>query len=262
MTRFRPLHLFILVLGLSFLYLPIVILIIYSFNDSRLVTVWGGFSLRWYAALFSDENMLDAAWTTLRVALMSASLATIIGLVLAHILARPVFKGKTLVSALAFAPLVLPEVIMGLSLLLLFVALDVERGYWTLVFAHVSFTAAFATVIIHAQLVGLDRNLIEAALDLGCPPCKSFFLVTLPLIATSIMAAWLLAFTLSMDDLVVASFTTGPGATTLPMRIYSQVRLGVSPEINALSTLFVAFVALIVLSFSLLTKGRALRLKV
>ncbi|MES2907524.1 MAG: ABC transporter permease [Pseudomonadota bacterium] len=256
MKKFKLFNFFSLLFGLGFLYLPIAILIVYSFNDSRLVTVWGGFSTRWYTALFQNEQMLDAAWITFQVGVLSASIATLMGILIAVVLARYRFRGKALFFAFAFAPLVLPEVIMGLSLLLLFVALDIQRGFFTVILAHASFSAAFAAVIIHAQLINFDRNLEEAALNLGCPPWKTFLQITLPLIAPSVAAAWLLSFTLSLDDLVIASFTTGPGATTLPMRIYSQMRLGVSPEINALSTLLIALVACVALTAALLSKRR------
>ena len=232
------------VLGLVFLYAPIVILVVYSFNASRLVTVWGGFSTRWYASLFRNEQLLDAIWVTFRVGLISATIATVLGTLAAIALVRAGrFRGRTLFSGMVFAPLVMPEVILGLSLLLLFVSLGMPRGFWTVTVSHATITMCYACVVIQARLAAFDRQLEEAAQDLGCPPIKSFFLVTLPNIAPAVAAAWMLAFTLSLDDLVIASFTSGPGATTLPMRIYSQVRLGVSPEINAVSTLLIGLVA-------------------
>ncbi|HZP79105.1 MAG TPA: ABC transporter permease [Pseudolabrys sp.] len=242
-------------LGLAFLYLPIAILVVYSFNASRLVTVWGGWSLRWYAELFNDQAMLDAAWITLRVAVLSATVATVLGTLAAVVLVRAgSFRGRTLFSGMIYAPLVMPEVITGLSLLLLFVALDLDRGFWTVSIAHTTLTMCFVTVIVQARLLGFDRSLEEAAMDLGCPPLRTFLTVTLPLIAPAIGAGWMLAFTLSIDDLVIASFTTGPGATTLPIRIYSEVRLGVKPEINAVCTLMISVVALGIVAVSLMAK--------
>jgi putrescine transport system permease protein len=242
-------------LGLAFLYLPIVILVIYSFNASRLVNVWGGWSTRWYVALVSDEAMLDAAWVTLRIAFVSASAATVLGTLAALALVRfGRFRGRLLFSGMIYAPLVMPEVITGLSLLLLFVAADVERGFWTITIAHTTLTMCFVTVVVQARLIDFDRSLEEAAMDLGCPPVKTFLTVTLPLIAPAIAAGFVLAFTLSLDDLVIANFTTGPGATTLPIRIYSEVRLGVKPEINAVCTIVIAVVAISVVAASLVTK--------
>jgi putrescine transport system permease protein len=247
-------------LGLAFLYLPIAILVVYSFNDSRLVTVWGGWSLRWYRALLTDTAMQQAAWISLRVAALSATAATVLGTFAALALARMGrFRGRLAFSGMVYAPLVMPEVITGLSLLLLFVALNVDRGFWTIVIAHTTLTMCFVTVIVQARLVGFDRSLEEAAQDLGCPPLKTFLTVTLPLIAPAIAAGWMLAFSLSLDDLVIASFTTGPGATTLPIRIYSEVRLGVKPEINAVCTLMIATVAAALVVVSLASKGAALR---
>src|SRR5215469_853134 len=213
-------------LGLAFLYLPIAILVIYSFNASRLVSVWGGWSMRWYAALLGDRDMLDSAWISLRIAAVSASAATVLGTLGAIALVRGGrFRGRLVFSGMVYAPLVMPEVITGLSLLLLFVALDVDRGFWTIAIAHTTLTMCFVTVVVQARLLDFDTSLEEAAMDLGCPPLKTFLAVTLPLIAPAIVSGWMLAFTLSLDDLVVASFTTGPGATTLPIRIYSEVRL-------------------------------------
>lgn len=231
-------------LGLAFLYAPIVILVVYSFNASRLVTVWGGFSTRWYAALLHDRQMLDSVWVTLRVGVLSASLATGVGLLAAVALVRGgVSRARTALASGIYATLVMPEVILGLSLLLLFVAVGLPRGFWTVTASHATLTLAYTTVVIQARLASFDRSLEEAAQDLGCPPWQAFALVTLPVIAPAVAAAWMLAFTLSLDDLVIASFTTGPGATTLPMRLYSQVRLGVNPEVNAVSTLLIGLVA-------------------
>ena len=231
-------------LGMAFLYLPIVLLVIYSFNASRLVTVWGGFSTRWYGALFRDQQMLDAIWVTVRVGLISATLATILGTLAAIALTRSGrFRGRLLFSGMIYAPLVMPEVILGLSLLLLFVALGLPRGIWTVTVSHATMTMCYAAVVVQARLTSFDRSLEEAARDLGRTPVQAFFAVVLPNIAPAVAAAWMLAFTLSLDDLVIASFTSGPGSTTLPMRIYSQVRLGVNPEINAVSTLLIGMVA-------------------
>jgi putrescine transport system permease protein len=244
-----------LVLGFAFLYLPIVLLVVFSFNDSRLVTVWGGFSTRWYAEIWQNQQLLDAAWVTIRVALASATVATVLGTLAAVALTRMGrFPGRTLFSGMIYAPLVMPEVITGLSLLLLFVAIDLDRGFWTVTLAHISFTMCFVAVVVQSRLVSFDRSLEEAAMDLGAPPLRTFLSVTLPIIFPAVAAGWMLAFTLSLDDLVIASFTTGPGATTLPMRIYSQVRLGVTPEINAVSTIFIALVTLTVITATLAMK--------
>ena len=249
-----------LTLGFGFLYLPILILILYSFNESRLVTVWGGFSLKWYAAILGNEQLLDAAWVTLRVALVSSTLALVLGTMAGIALARMQrFPGRNLFTAMVFAPLVMPEVITGLSLLLMFVAVDVERGFWTVTIAHTTFALCYVSVIVQSRLLTFDRALEEAAMDLGAPPWRTFRLVTLPLIAPALAGGWLLAFALSLDDLVIASFTTGPGATTLPMRIYSQARLGVTPEINAVCTLLIALVTTGVLAASLIQKHQARR---
>jgi putrescine transport system permease protein len=242
-------------LGLAFLYLPILILVIYSFNASRLVTVWGGWSTRWYASLLDNEAMLDAAWISLRIAFLSACAATVLGTLAALALVRAGrFRGRLLFSGLVYAPLVMPEVITGLALLLLFVAIEIERGFWTVTIAHTTLTMCFVTVIVQARLLGFDRSLEEAAMDLGCPPLRTFMTVTLPLIAPAIAAGWVLAFMLSLDDLVIANFVTGPGATTLPIRIYSEVRLGVKPEINAICTIIIGVVAIGIIVASLLTK--------
>ena len=242
-------------LGLAFLYLPMAILVIYSFNDSRLVSVWGGWSLRWYRALAGDEAMLAAAWISGRIAVLSATLATVLGTLAALALVRAGrFLGRTSFAAMIYAPLVMPEVITGLSLLLLFVALNVDRGFWTVVAAHTTLTMCFVTVVVQARLIAFDRSLEEAAADLGCPPWRVFFSITLPLIAPAIAAGWMLAFSLSLDDLVIASFTTGPGATTLPIRIYSEIRLGVKPEVNAVCTIMIGVVAVAVVLASLIAK--------
>jgi putrescine transport system permease protein len=258
--RFSLVNLTALALGLAFLYLPIAILVINSFNDSRLVTIWGGWSLRWYRALMGDEAMLEAASVSFRVAFLSASVATVLGTLAALALTRAArFRGRLLFSAMIYAPLVMPEVITGLSLLLLFVAIAIDRGFWTIVIAHTTLTLCFVAVVVQARLVTFDRSLEEAALDLGCPPLRIFLTVTLPLIWPAVASGWMLAFALSLDDLVLASFVSGPGATTLPMRIYSEVRLGVKPEINAVCTIMIAVVAAVLVAASLMTKRRQAR---
>jgi putrescine transport system permease protein len=250
-----PFNITALALGLAFLYLPIVILVIYSFNASRLVTVWGGWSLRWYSEFFNDRAMLEAAWMSLRVAIASATIATLLGTLAAVALSRGErFKGRTLFSGMLYAPLVMPEVITGLSLLLLFVALNAERGFWTVTIAHTTLTMCFVAVVVQSRLGSLDRSLEEAAMDLGCDPARAFVAVTLPLILPAIAAGWMLAFTLSLDDVVIASFTTGPGSATLPIRIYSEVRLGVKPEINAICTLVIGLIAVVIVVASLASK--------
>jgi putrescine transport system permease protein len=234
-------------LGLAFLYLPIAILVIYSFNASRLVTVWGGWSTRWYAALMADRAMQEAALASFLIALVSASAATVLGTLAALALARlGRFRGRLPFAAMVYAPLVMPEVITGLSLLLMFVAIDLDRGFATIIIAHTTLTLCFVAVVVQSRLVSFDRSLEEAAMDLGAPPLRTFLTVTLPVIAPAVAAGFLLAFSLSLDDLVIASFTTGPGATTLPIRIYSEVRLGVKPEINAVCTILIAVVAVAV----------------
>lgn len=243
--------------GFAFLYGPIVLLVIFSFNASRLVTVWGGFSTRWYAALAADAQLIASVRTSLLVALVSAAIATVNGTLAAITLVRfGRFRTRTLFAGAIYAPLVMPEVILGLSLLLLFVALGLERGVWTIIAAHATFTMCFVTVLVQSRLHGFDRSLEEAAMDLGAGPVRAFLTITLPLIRPAIIAGFLLAFTLSLDDLVIASFTAGPGSTTLPMRVYSQVRLGVSPEINAISTLMLAAVGLVLLSVAVLSRRR------
>ena len=256
-SRFDPI---ILTLGFAFLYIPIIILVIYSFNASRLVTVWGGFSLQWYAAMWSNQGLMDAAWVTARVGVLSATLGTVLGTLAALALVRySRFPGRTAFSGMIYAPLVMPEVITGLSLLLLFVALNVDRGFWTVTIALTTFTMCYVAIVVQSRLLTFDRSLEEAALDLGCPPVKTFFKVTLPLIMPAVVAGWMLAFTLSLDDLVIASFTTGPGATTLPIKIYSQVRLGVTPEINAICTILIGLVTVGVIFASIASKRAELR---
>ena len=245
------------VLGFAFLYLPIVLLVIYSFNESKLVTVWAGFSTKWYVSLLSNQSVLDAAWVTVRVGILSATVATVLGTLAALTLVRFTrFRGRLLFSGMVFAPLVMPEVITGLSLLLLFVAIGLDRGFVTVTLAHITFTMCFVAVVVQSRLMTFDRSLEEAAMDLGAPPVKTFFQITLPVILPAIISGWMLAFTLSLDDLVISNFTSGPGATTLPMKIYSQVRLGVTPEINAICSLMIGVVALGVIGASLVNKRR------
>ena len=248
------------VFGFAFLYLPIVLLIIYSFNESRLVTVWAGFSTKWYAEAFSNQGLIDAAWVTIRVALVSATVATVLGTLAAIALVRHLrFRGRLLFSGMVYAPLVMPEVITGLSLLLLFVASGVARGMLTIILAHITFSMCFVAVVVQSRLLTFDRSLEEAALDLGATPFRAFTHITLPIIAPAVFAGWVLAFTLSLDDLVIANFNSGPGATTLPMKIFSQVRLGVTPEINAVCTILVAAVTLGVLVAAIANKRQHLR---
>ena len=249
-----------LTLGFAFLYLPMVILVIYSFNSSKLVTVWAGFSTKWYGELMRNEAFLDAAWVTIKVSVLSSTFATVLGTLAAYVLVRAGrFWGRTLFSGMIYAPLVMPEVITGLSLLLLFIGIGLDRGVMTIVLAHTTFSMCYVSVVVSSRLATFDMSLEEAALDLGSTPFEAFRLVTLPIIAPAVISGWLLAFTLSLDDLVIASFTSGPSATTLPIKIFSAVRLGVSPEINALSTIMIAIVTIGVISASLISKRAAVR---
>jgi putrescine transport system permease protein len=257
MRRLSAFNMVSVALGLAFLYLPIGILIIYSFNASQLVTVWGGWSTRWYTALLADREMRHAALASFAIATASSAAATVLGTCAAIALTRlGRFRGRIGFAAMVYAPLVMPEVITGLSLLLMFVAADVDRGFLTVTAAHTTLTMCFVTVVVQSRLATFDRTLEEAAMDLGCPPARTFLTVTLPLIAPAVVAGFLLAFSLSLDDLVIASFTTGPGATTLPMRIYSEVRLGVKPEINAICTILVTVVAIAIFGAAIIS-GRA-----
>lgn len=238
-----------LALGFVFLYAPILSLMVYSFNESRLVTVWSGFSVKWYGELFRDQQMMDAAWVSIQVAFWTACASVVLGTMAAMVMTRfRHFPGKTLFGGLITAPLVMPEVITGLSILLLFVSIGpligigAQRGMLTIWIAHVTFCMAFVTVVISSRLGELDRSLEEAAMDLGANRLKVFFVITLPIIAPALISGWLLAFTLSLDDLVIASFVSGPSSTTLPMKVFSSVRLGVSPKINALATLMILVV--------------------
>ena len=239
----------ILGLGFAFLYLPVIILMVYSFNESRLATVWSGFSFMWYGELFRDKQMLGAAWISLKIAFLTATAAVVLGTMAAMVMTRMgKFPGKTLFGALITAPLVMPEVIIGLSILLMFVSLGqmvglAPKGIASIWIAHVTFTLAFVTVVVSSRLAELDKSLEEAAMDLGANRIKVFFLITLPIIAPALVSGWLLAFTLSLDDVVISSFVAGPSSTTLPMKVFSSVRLGLSPKINALATIMILVVA-------------------
>ncbi len=260
MNRLSGFNVISLTLGFAFLYIPMLILIVYSFNESKLVTVWAGFSTKWYGELLQNEAFLNAAWVTLKVAVFSSTIATILGTMAAYVMVRGGrFLGRTLFSGMIYAPLVMPEVITGLSLLLLFIGIGLDRGVLTIVLAHTTFSMCYVSVVVSSRLVTFDRSLEEAALDLGCSSSEAFRLVTLPIIAPAVISGWLLAFTLSLDDLVIASFTSGPSATTLPIKIFSAVRLGVSPEINALSTIMIGIVTVGVLAASLISKRQAVK---
>jgi putrescine transport system permease protein len=242
-----------LVFGFAFLYVPILSMVIFSFNESRLVTVWGGFSVKWYGELMDNRPMLDAAWLSLKIAAVTACGATAIGTLAGLVLARfGKFRSRTLLSGMVTAPLVMPEVITGLSLLLLFVAfaglpfVPDDRGFSTIAIAHITLTMSYVTVVVQSRLSTMDDSLEEAAMDLGARPAKVFFAITLPIIAPAMISGWLLAFTLSLDDLVIASFASGPSTNTLPMMIFSTVRRGITPEINALATIMVGIVTLFV----------------
>jgi putrescine transport system permease protein len=244
--------------GFAFLYVPILSMVVFSFNESRLVTVWAGFSTKWYVELVHNEQIINAAKLSLRIAAMNATGAVILGTLAGLALTRfRRFKGRTLMTGMTTAPLVMPEVITGLSLLMLFVAMEhafgwpAGRGVTTITIAHMTFSMAYVTVVIQSRLSTLDESLEEAAMDLGAKPAKVFFLITLPIIFPAILAGWLLAFTLSWDDLVITSFVSGPGSSTLPLVIFSKVRLGVSPDINALATIMVTIVAIGIVSAGL-----------
>lgn len=249
----------VLVLGFAFLYVPILSMIVFSFNASKLVTVWGGFSTKWYGELLHNRQMLEAAWLSLRIAAVTASGAVVIGTLAGLALARfGRFRTRTLFAGMVTAPLVMPEVITGLSLLLLFVAfaplplVPDSRGFSTITIAHITLTLSYVTVIVQSRLSTMDDSLEEAAMDLGAKPAKVFLWVTLPIIAPAMVSGWLLAFTLSLDDLVIASFTAGPATNTLPMVIFSTVRRGVTPVVNVLATIMVAIVAVFVIAAGVL----------
>lgn len=240
-----------LIFGYAFLYVPIVLLIIYSFNYSPLLPVWGGFSTRWYVRLLESPEVWEATLLSLKIAFISASIATALGTLAGLVLARfGKFRGKTLFTGMISAPLVMPEVITGLSLLLLFITLwqligwPEQRGMMTITIAHITFAMAYVAVIVQSRLAGTNQSLEEAAMDLGAKPIRVLTDVTLPMLAPGMLAGWLLAFTLSLDDLIIASFVSGPGSTTLPMLIYSRIRLGLKPDINALATLLIVSVAI------------------
>jgi putrescine transport system permease protein len=251
MKQTSTFRLTVLVFGFAFLYIPILSLIFYSFNKSRLVTVWAGFSTQWYGRLLDNDQILDAAWLSLKIAAINATGAVVLGTLAGLALARfGKFRGRTLLSGMTTAPLVMPEVITGLSLLMLFVVMEglfgwpAGRGVTTVTIAHMTLTLAYVTVIVQSRLSTLDDSLEEAAMDLGARPAKIFFVITLPIIAPALISGWLLSFTISLDDLVIASFVSGPGSSTLPMVIFSKVRLGVSPDINALASIIVLFVTI------------------
>lgn len=251
-----------LAFGYAFLYLPIALVIVYSFNESRLVTVWAGFSLKWWRALFANEAMLEAAWLSLRIALVSATAAAVIGLAAGYALARaPNFFGRTLFGSLVIAPMVMPEVVMGISMLLLFVGAEQvlggpDRGFLTIALAHTTFSIAFVAIVVQSRLADFDRSLEEAAMDLGATPWVTFRTVTLPLIAPAVGSGWLLAFTLSLDDLILTQFVAGAQSQTLPMRVYSSVRLGVDPQINVLATIIVCVAACALILSGWLTRKK------
>ena len=241
----------VVVFGFAFFYIPILSMIVYSFNASRLATVWGGFSTKWYVALFTNDKVIDALILSLKIALVSATIATILGTMSGIVLARYTkFRGRTLFSGLVTAPLIMPEVITGISLLIFFILLGdwigwpASRGFTTITLAHITFSAVFVTTIVHARMLQADRAIEEAAMDLGSRPWQVMFDITLPVISPAILSGWLLAFTISLDDVVITAFTTGPGSTTLPLLIWSKVKLGVTPDINALATLMVVTVGL------------------
>ena len=242
----RVLQFIALAIGFAFLYVPIISLVVYSFNESQLVTVWTRFSTRWYAALLQDEELINAAWLSLRVALLTAFASVIIGTWAGFVLARMGrFRGFTLYTGMINAPLVIPEVIQGISLLLLFIELGkwfgwpAGRGMFTIWLGHVMLCISYVAIIVQSRVRELNPSLEEAALDLGATPLKVFFAITLPLISQALVAGWLLSFTLSIDDLVLSAFLSGPGSTTLPLVVFSRVRLGLNPEMNALATLFI-----------------------
>jgi putrescine transport system permease protein len=253
----------VLAFGYAFLYLPIALVMVYSFNESRLVTVWAGFSTKWWSALFANEAMLDAAFLSLRIAVASATVATVLGLAAGYALARvPRFRGRTIFSSLVIAPMVMPEVVMGISMLLLFVGAErllggPERGFLTIAIGHVTFSMAFVAIVVQARLSEFDRSLEEAAMDLGATPWITFLTVTLPLIAPALVSGWLLALTLSLDDLILTQFVAGAQSQTLPMRVYSSVRLGVDPQINVLATIVVGVAASALVLSGWLTRRKA-----
>lgn len=251
--RISRFNLTMLLFGFVFLYAPIVLLILFSFNAGRLVTVWSGFSTRWYGELLQNEQILQAAWVSLQIAAINATVATVLGTLTAFAMHRfGRFRGRTLFTGMSTAPLVMPDVITGLATLLLFVGIGWTRGISTITIAHITFSLAFVAVIVRARIASLDMSLEEAAMDLGARPLKTFLVIVAPLLAPALISGWLLAFTLSLDDLVIASFVAGPGASTLPMVVFSKVRLGVSPEINALGTIIVLLVTVCIVIVALI----------
>ncbi len=240
----------VLCFGMAFLYIPMLMLIVYSFNYSKIVPVWGGFSTRWYTTLFESEEVWDALLLSINIAVVNATFATLLGTLAGLALVRfGRFRGRTLFGGMITAPLVMPEVITGLSLLMLFITMKEfigwpdKRGFTTITIAHITFSMAYVAIIIQSRLTGMGQDYEEAALDLGAKPLRVLSDITFPLLAPGMVSGWLLAFTLSLDDLVIASFVTGPGANTLPMLIYSRVRLGLRPDINALATIIIVTVA-------------------
>lgn len=268
MTRRPTFLLMVLGFGFAFLYVPILSMIVYSFNASRLATVWGGFSTKWYVSLWSNDKVIEALILSLKIAFVSASIATILGTMAAIALVRMGrFRGRTLFSGLVTAPLIMPEVITGVSLLIFFLLLaqwigwPAQRGFTTITLAHITFSMVFVTTIVQARLLQFDRAIEEAAMDLGSRPWQVLFDITLPVISPAILAGWLLAFTISLDDVVITSFTTGPGSTTLPLFIWSKVKLGVTPDINALATLMVLAVGIgVCIAGVVMTRAEARRL--
>ena len=268
MTRRPTFLLSMLAFGFAFFYVPILSMIVYSFNASRLATVWGGFSTKWYVALWSNTKVIDALLLSLKIALVSATIATILGTLAGIAIVRMgKFRGRTLFSGLVTAPLIMPEVITGVSSLIFFLLLaqwigwPAQRGFATVTLAHITFSMVFVTTIVQARLLQFDRAIEEAAMDLGSRPWQVLFDITLPVISPAILSGWLLAFTISLDDVVITSFTTGPGSTTLPLLIWSKVKLGVTPDINALATLMVLAVGLgVIVAGILMNRAEARRL--
>lgn len=260
-------HNFMLFFGYMFLYFPLICIVIYSFNESRLVSVWTGFSFKWYKALLSDPIILRATFTSLKVAMISATVSVIIGTIAAIIITRfGLFRGRSLFIGAITAPLVMPEVVLGLSILMLFVGMEKifgwpdGRGTTTVIVAHITLTLSYVTMLVQARLQDFDRSIEEAALDLGASPLKVFFVITLPMIFPSIVLGWLLAFALSLDDVVIASFVAGPGATTLPMIVFSSLRFGISPEINALATILMTVLSIGVIITAIHTSKKQKRM--
>jgi putrescine transport system permease protein len=246
--RASPLLITILAIGIAILYIPILVLIAYSFNASALVSVWGGFSTHWYMQLLHNDQILDAAWLSLKIAVVVSTGSVILGTLAAISLVRfKAFRGRLLLTGMVNAPLVMPEIITGITQLLLFISMLnllswPHRGFTTIVIAHIAFCTAYATITIQSRLQSADRSLEEAAMDLGSGPVRAFMDTTLPIIAPALASSWLLSFTLSLDDLVISSFVSGPGASTLPMVIFSKVKLGVTPDVNALASLIICLV--------------------